>query len=385
MPENPSDISSYDFSQLDSQINSTISIGAVPIIWFVQESKPDLDNYKTYVKTIVSHAKELSQDVKLFRFGNEPDGGNYWKGTEQEYFETYAAFAEAAKSVDNSNILIAPSVMRACKADCSSILDFVQNFLDYLKENNVKLDYFTFHAYSYVPYSRFYLQPSKMSELLKSYPVSNVYGTPRLGNDEWNLMVGDAWSGNYNPVFDTAEVAASNINSLINLINAGVSLSVRYGGASNGEGHDFPLTDKNYKGKPSFYAFKGFGMLYGHYLLDSTGTDNFNLGVIAGKSDDDLIIIISNFDIEDYINRHQPKKRDEYDKYSSQIKAYNGYALTITGIPWAGSLVFERYLVDDSHNLELVEGKTINAASTLAFEYSMPAPSLQVIKISRQA
>ncbi|MBF0559329.1 MAG: hypothetical protein HQL08_11175, partial [Nitrospirae bacterium] len=290
------DPSNYNFTILDRQIESLVNIGVKPLLWFPLDKKPaNVANYATYVTNVVKHLNNGSWfghawDVNVFRFGNEPDNQPFWDGTQQEFFEAYAAAAKALKKLSSNYVLDTGTLMMGVvnsTSERASLSSWVTNFLEYAEKNNVPIDIFSIHAYSGIPYYLFYNNFRLLKTELQKHPtLSNLYGSPRPGNDEWNILLGDLWSGTYHTQFDTAWTASHNIVALINMIEQGVGLSVPMTGASNHsepDCHDILLVDCKLRGKPSYYAFKGFSRLYGTDRLYTTGTDHMNFAAIAGS------------------------------------------------------------------------------------------------------
>ncbi|MBI3569753.1 MAG: hypothetical protein HY082_01425 [Gammaproteobacteria bacterium] len=399
VPSDPADPSLYDFTLLDQQVAAVIGIGAEPMVVFPLGAKPaDLNAYAVYAQNVAKHLTQgwgngYFWNVKLFRFANEPDGA-YWTGTRQEFFDSYAAWAKALKAVNPAFILDVPGFMQAHgTAGPDSLNTWITDFLAYCQNNSVPVDFLSVHAYSPMPYFSFYDDFRLVEAELKKYPaLSPLYGTPRLANDEWNALVGDLWSGSYHSQFDTAWVAAQNINALINMVEQGLQLSIRYGGAFNGGTggcHDFLLTDCNDLGKPAYYAFKGFNSLSGTTRLSTTGTDHMNFAAIAGKSGNRITIVISNFDVKTYLDTFEPAGSPAnafYNQYVSLFGApvvYGQFNLTLQNLPWNASqqVIYERYRVDDQNQLSLVETRSVPGNGALSFTASIAAPSVQVIEV----
>ncbi|MBF0558236.1 MAG: hypothetical protein HQL08_05605 [Nitrospirae bacterium] len=405
LPSNLNDPTQYNFTVIDEQIDAILNIGAEPIILFAPSVKPkDLSIYSTYIQNFAKHLTQgwgsgHTWDIRLFRFGGEPDSSVYWQGTQQDFFDTYAAWAKALKGVSQNFILDTPALMMPrTNYNSLSMSSWTTNFLEYCNSNNVPVDFFSFHAYSALPYYLFYENALLLQSVLQQYAsLSPLYGAPLLASDEWNLMFGDQWSGSYHKQFDTAWAAAHNINALINMVQQGVKLSVPMTGTFNGgQGgcHDFLLVDCNGQPKPSFYAFQGFNWLYGTNQLATTGTDHMNFAAIAGKSSNGIIIVISDYDISAYLNAYegsQPAVSDwpEYNSYVSSYGApssYGRYNITINNLPWTSSqsVVYEHYIVDDTHKLDLLSTRTIPGNAILTFTGNLIAPSVHVIKVYLQ-
>jgi hypothetical protein len=402
VPANPNDPAQYDFSALDQQVSAVLGIGAEPMIVFSRSSKPaDLNAYATYAQNIAKHLTQgwgngYFWNVKLFRFANEPDNAAYWTGTQTEFFQTYAVWALAMKAANPAFILDAPALMNAHgTTGPNSLSTWVTGFLSYCQTNGVPVDYFSIHAYAPVPYFSFYDNFRLVQAELQNYPtLSPLYGTPRLANDEWNTLVGDLWSGSYHSQFDTAWVAAHNITALINMVEQGLQLSIRYGGTFNGGTggcHDFLLTDCNGQGKPAYYAFKGFNWLSGSTRLSTTGTDHMNFAAMAGKGADEVTVVLSNYDVATYLNQYETAGSPAWTTYNTYVSlygtpaVYDSFDLALTNLPWTASdtLTYERYVVDDQQQLALVESQLVSGNSALTFAEVMPAPSVQVVRLYR--
>lgn len=406
MPLNSSDInnpSKYNFTIPDKQIETLINVGAIPMLWFPLEKKPsNLNDYATYVINVVRHFNQgwgngYKWNVKVFRFGNEPDNPEFWKGSQQEWFEAYAAGAKALKKMDPNFILNTFGIMdfrvksgSPSNWPTNSPSNWLINFLTYAKNNNVPVDYVSIHGYAPLPHYMFYENFKLLQEELNKYPtLSNLYGAPRPSNDEWDIMLGDLWSGSYGKQFDTAWAASLRINALVNMIEQGLQFSLAHTGASNRDCHDFLLIDCKGNKKSSYYAFKGFNWLYGADRLSTTGTDHANFAAIAGRKDNVVIVVISNYDVEAYLNKYENKgsyawiEYDTYIKQFGQPKTYNKYNIALKNLPWTSSqqVVYERYLVDDTNNLALVETQAITGDKTLTFTEDITAPLVQVIKV----
>ena len=256
---------------------------------------------------------------------------------------------------------------------------------------------FSTHLYIPVPYT-FYKNFGLLQAEVNKYPnLSPIYGAPRISNDEWLIMLGDVWSGSYSKQFDTAWLASHAIAALINMVEQGLALSTAMSGivSSSDNCHDYSLIDCKGDGKPGFYAYKGFNQLANTTRISTTGHDHMNFAAIAGKNDSGIIVVVSNYDVKTYLNKYEPQKSGdnknpswlEYNAYVSQFgepKVYNKFNLTLNNLPWTSSqkIAYERYLVDDSHKLELAESQTLSGSKEMKFSEDIAAPSVQVIKLT---
>ncbi|MDQ7827364.1 MAG: hypothetical protein RDV48_31510 [Candidatus Eremiobacteraeota bacterium] len=406
VPGDPEDPAQYDFTLLDQQVSAILNSGAEPVIHLIPPRvKPsDSGKFASYAKNIARHLTQgwgngNTFEVKIFRFGNEPELSIFWSGTREEFFQTYEVWAKAMKEVSSSFILEAPGFVSpfgqdhfSSAGEMKDLNDWVSDFLDYCTSHDVPVDIVTFHTYSPIPRT-FYEGTAMMRKELEKYPsLSPLYGTPRLGNDEWSFMTGDLWSGSYHSQFDSAWAAAHNIGSLIHMIDQGASLSIRYGGPFNGtqgDGHDFLLTDGYGNGKPAYYAFEGFNWLAGKVRLSSSGGDTMNFSTLAGHDAQQLVVVMASFDVKTYLEKYEPAGSQAWKEYSLYASKYGTPAvcqrfnLTFRNLPWSSSrqVVYEHYAVDDTKKLELVEAEEVEGSGTLSFSAAMNAPSVHIVKL----
>jgi hypothetical protein len=406
----------------EKHVERALDLGMEPMVWFITRDKPfkNLNAFSTYTKNILRYLTKGAMgghhyNIRLFRFGNEPDNFEYWKGTKEEFFKTFEVWAKAVKSVDPHFIVVGPGVVFTCAATFdkksrtftfkpAEIGQWTKDFLEYCYKNKVPLDYFTVHGYTPVVYPIFNAQIKSLREYLKKFPgLSPLFGIPKIGNDEWNVMVGDQWSGKYNKEFDTVDLAAHNILVLINMIKSGLELSIRYGG-TDFPGHDYTMVFEKHKPKPVFYAFKGFNMLQQSPIMlkDSSGND-LNIGILAGISPDSkkIVIVIANFDIDYYLNtlvRNRkgdtasiPKQFNLYKQALNALKItkplqYGSLELSLDNIPWAkgDQVEYSVYSVDETHNLALISKKVIDATKTIRIAKDLPLPSVQILVFEKR-
>ena len=398
MAKNPDHPASYDFALLDKQVQAALDIGAEPFLLFMaHQTQPDLEKLAKTTKNTIAHLTAgwgggHRWPLKLFRFGNEPDNTFMWRGSKAEFFRMYEVWARATLSAVPDAILTAPGILGA-RMKGGKLNEWIPEFLDYLSKNSVPLDYFSVHAYSAITKPSFYDDFMLVRAELQKYPgVSPHFGAPKLANDEWNLMVGDLWSGSYLKSFDTAWAAAHNATAFLNMIEAGVELSIRYGGTFNGTMgcHDFLLTDCDNQGKPAYYAFRGLSWLEGSARLAVSGMDPMNSMAAAGRKEGWVIVALASYDVERYIREypdprgHNSRLLEMYTRRFGAQEAKDGFRLTIINTPWreGQKVKYERYLVDDTRKLELVESKTATGGPAMVFEGPMPAPSVSFIVIT---
>lgn len=406
-------INDREVENFKNSIKNAFKIHADPLIWLliVKPNKPDKNIILQNTKKIMNVLKNIDSSYSyLIRIGNEPDNKAMWRGTKEEFFEIYGDLAREIKSFNPKYIIGGISLMNGCLfksdkgLDCDTLNDWLIDLLEYLKIHNIPIDFITIHAYSSIGYRNFYLQFSKVAELLEKYPtLSPLYGVPRLGNDEWNIMVGDFWSGSYHSVFDTAWAGTANVISWIAMVDSNLWLSVRYGGTFNdvvpghgSKGHDFPLTTAGGEKKPSFFAFQALNSLAGTSRLMISESDYMNFAVVAGKNDErSFEVIMANFDVDSYFidYPHQRKLlRREYQGFLSENKKsspdkFNEFRLLIKNLPWkfGDKIVYERYIVDDvSDGIKLIETRELDGKSEITLSGQISSPAVYLLKIYKK-
>lgn len=389
----------------DAQIDALLNAGIEPMPLFDPLKKPaNLDTYSACVKKTGKHL--FDKGVKIFRFTNEPDGSwTDWgknKGGQSDSIDvaqTYEAWAKALKSVDKSIIVEGPAIMTLTEK--GQITNWVKKFLNYLSEHNVPLDIFSFHIYSSSPY-RYYKEFNMAKEELQKHKISPLYGIPKLGNDEWLMMLGDLWSGQYSEQFDTTWAASAQLNGLINMIEEGAVLSIPTFGINTEQDvlcHDFLPISCSGKAKPVFYAFQAFNQLAETKQLKISGTDKMNFAVISGvkevNGDKQIIVILSNYDVSGYRDAYSDPIMNDMvardDSFLGDVKnaqVYKNFKLKINNTPWNGSQIItvKRYLIDDNNALVLSEknNQSITVANdgSISLNAEISAPQVQIITLA---
>ena len=413
------DIDAIDKKKMEhfqKSVKAAFDIHAHPLIWFLisKGTKPAAGVLSQNTDKILRMISDINPAYAyLIRIGNEPDNRAYWKGTKQEFFESYAEIAGVIKKFNPKYVVGGLALANGCSfripggLNCSSLNDWLTDFLEYAKLNSLPVDFVTVHGYSAIGYRSFYNQFRLIAELLNKYPgLSPLFGTPKLGNDEWNIAVGDLWSGAYNNLFNTAWTAAANVNAWIAMVDNGLWLSVRYGGTFNdagdsrdkAKGHDFPLTHADGSKKPVFYALKGLNELAGYTNIKVTGSDYLNFAAIAGKdSNKSVSVVMGNFDVDTFLNQNpdsQPQRilRKEYqgilkEKNRAGAERYDRFKLLIKNMPWQSKdiIVYETYVIDDSSNgIHLVERKELGGKNEISLDGTLRAPAVYILKLYKK-
>ncbi len=205
----------YSFEWLDSIIPDAASRGVYPWVELsygnpiyegggeakldghIPTSPEALAAWDNWVRAMVTRYKSFVQDWEIW---NEPDGNP--KHTGKELAEFYLRTAKIVKAIQPDAKLIALGMASVNR------LEFVKDFMDYIKENKALdyIDIITYHGYAANP-STSYPQIEKMRSLVWSYKPDIVFmqgengapSTPKavnigaLRDYEWSELTQAKW------------------------------------------------------------------------------------------------------------------------------------------------------------------------------------------------
>jgi len=131
------------FVELSFMPNALAS-GPKTIFWWKGNVTPprDMAKWANFIRAFVEHEQERYGENEVrtwyFEVWNEPNLGGFWAGTQQQYFDLYAATARAIKSVSLDYKVGGPAT-----AGCGWIPEFI-HFCD---TNHAPLDFISTHTY----------------------------------------------------------------------------------------------------------------------------------------------------------------------------------------------------------------------------------------------
>jgi hypothetical protein len=351
---------------------------------------------KQRIDQLVNRIKELTKKypnlkIKTFLFGNEPNLPQrvHWKGTTPQFFQNYATFVRYLKS-KNKNFVVggpgfAPESIFGGRPN-----SWPEMFIKYLHENHVPIDFIAFHSYSTEVKTAITDVMSYYKNLLQRYPVkSPIFGTPKLANNEYDLIGHAIGDGKYFREMDSTWRGAHNIMSLMAMVHGGVWLASEFCGPfritdPRGQDIDFLWVRKDGTIKPVYYAHKAFNALAHTIQIAQQGSNFETFGALGGKSQDGkrVTIVVANYD--EYGYRHfypQPGKGPPRQSVNSKI--YRRYKINLRNLPWTSQdkIKVERYLVDDRHNLSLIESSHMAGGRELSLERATDTPEVQLIRL----
>lgn len=309
----PDDPASYDFTWTDPLITSLMNAKVEPYyrlgvtieneVWrkaYRVNPPEDPEKWAKICAGVIRHytkgwANGFEYDIKYWEIWNEPECTNgrrvMWTGTWEQYLELYdvtskllkAEFPEikiggyasigfyALKEMDPESTW--------CK-DCQSYIDLFLQFMQYIKDHNCPMDFFSWHSYDEPKYTALYA--NYVAEKLKEYG----YGHAEQHLNEWNC-------GPQNR--DKACHAAATAGFLISMQNSPVDIGMFYDarcGTSIYGGLFNPMTLRPLK---SYWAFPAFNELYRRKDQVEAESDTEDLYVVAAAGDPEGAVLIVNF------------------------------------------------------------------------------------------
>jgi hypothetical protein len=383
----------FNFGPTDKIIKAIKDMGAEVFFrlgysWDGPNAPPeDFKKWANICKHIVMHyndgwANGFHYNIKYWEIWNEPDVRKFWTGTPEQFYQLFEIVAKTLKAYDPSLMVGGPGGSR------SPVPEYNDYFLAYLKNNDVPLDFFSWHGYSPLPGSLVRLAQrqrellnregfSSTKSIITEWRISGSKGSslPKK-RTQLRKLVGDTeaneieWIDN---VFSKLNLRGRGrafkhtINApfiascLINLQDTDVDIAIFY----RGDYHPWGLFDVNSGYTKPAYAFKAMNMMLSTPLrLATTGFDNYGYATMAGKSQDNkkVTILISNI-----------------------FSSYTGYNLRVKNLPWDSKpFIFERYVIDEKHNLSLVESGDFSEINSFTRSVSMKPPSVQLIILKKR-
>jgi len=352
--------SNYNFTKTDFLIQGIKAIGTDIIFrlgysWSTPHANvshidaSDYERWAEICKHIIMHyndgwANGFHYNIAYWEIWNEPDFNVFWTGTSQEYFGLYEVTARTLKAYNSDLKVGGPGL--------ANNLTFAADLLNFCRNRNVPLDFFSWHMYTPTdpnPYN-ICVRAERVQELLGEYGFSSAESLLT----EWNIAGGGAHEEYWN-----TKGAAYTSSELIYMQDTNIAIANRY----RGDAHGMGLFNTEGIAQKPFYAFKAFKfLLETPNRLNCTGSNELGYAVMASKSDGDKVVTIL---ISDFNSN------------------YKGYKLEVSNLPWKNKpFKYERYLLDDSHNLELVDSRDCAEANQFLITENMASPSVQLIRLS---
>lgn len=273
----------------------------------------DFAKWARICEHVVRHYNEGWADgyhfnIRYWEIWNEPENPSMWRGTKQQYFDLYKATTLHLRSCF-------PDIKLGGYASCGfyalnthkdddffkGCLTWFTDFLDFVKQESLPLDFYTWH--------RYFTDPEILREdsgYIRTELDKRGFTATESIFDEWNYYDGDSptkWDDMKSAVGASAVAA-----TMIVLQNIAVDKALYYDARPNGSYgglYYFPSQAVT----PTYYAFKAFNRLYAlqeevpvmencdgiYAMAASNGDESAVLLVNNGKESKALEIGMCNF------------------------------------------------------------------------------------------
>ncbi|KKR88398.1 MAG: hypothetical protein UU37_C0004G0016 [Candidatus Gottesmanbacteria bacterium GW2011_GWA2_41_12] len=320
---------SMNFSKLDSFVEAIRSTGASPFFSIsymptalssggdVTSQPLDWNDWETVVKETIEHysgKSGMNLNNIYYEIWNEPDLFGNWKiGGDKDYRLLYHHSVNgASKALGTNQFFIGGP------ATTSPYSNWFNGLLQYVSDNNIRLDFLSWHRYS--------TDTQKYSDDIKILEASldNFPGFKSipLFITEWGI------DSENNPYYDNKVSAAhtvSVIRTLLNKIDFAFSFELKDGPSPKGEkywGRWGILTHEKtgVEKKPRYRAFELLNKMSGTQI-GLMGEGTWVTG-FAAKEGNTTRVILSNYDIDNVHTESTPIVVGNLDPGNYEIKTY---------------------------------------------------------------
>ncbi|MDE1180188.1 hypothetical protein [Paraburkholderia sp.] len=437
-PENPA---SYNFAPTDIYIASMRAAGT-KIMFRVGRSyglngldhpppAPDFERWSDRWAAITRHVamhyvqgwdRGMINAIDAWEIWNEPDLGlTLWPGTSDQYYTFYKKVVLAIKAVDPGQKVGGPGMafnsnyFYGSGETQTNAAAYEEGFLRYLRDNNLPLDFFSWHFYAYLNDTyQYFLLASQQRKLLNDYGFSQTLSYL----SEWNGS--SAW-------YDVAKTqtvykAAFVSSAMTYMQNGSVDSAFYYRGDA--------LYDGMYAGRratPVVAAFRAHHLMaLTPIRLQATGSNAQGYTALAGRNDagTTVNVLITNF-VRDPDYESEPLATTPREAHLSTALPYdsllarpffgfenptrvnnlntgtlagafpafyyppyqpistsvrNGYDLTLRNMPWGNApYMITRYRIDATHEDLTMIDRTVGTPGVLHLQVMAPAPSVELV------
>ncbi len=382
----PTDPSQYHWDEFDKKVNAIVE-NEMDVYFRIGISWPSNPNFATppltapldpdgvhftnfaeLCKRTVMHCNEgwdngYHSNIQYWEIWNEP-GGIFWKGSIIQFYRMYEAVSQTLKSYDPNlkvgGLGAVPSTIVRPKDE------YFKNFLQYMSDNNVPLDFYSWHLYGAKnPYGVKY-----WAEIVRQQLDVLGFTNAESHISEINYELGEAQK----LLEDNAAGTAYLLSNLLTAQESPVDKMFWYPGLA--------LFNDDDQNTPQFkcnaYALKTFSLIFentpiqirttGSHVVESNWqADTTNFMVLAAKSENDnkIYLAISNY------------KSD-----------YQNYEISIHNLPWLAAdqiKITKNIVIGPSDKFTETTtyqsgGNTMNISVN-----DMPSPSITLMRLEKEA
>ena len=331
----PNDPESYDFAHTDILIRELYNFGVEPVyrLGITIENSANIKAYHVFppkdfkkwaeiCEHVIMHYNEgwangFEYGIKYWEIWNEPDVvfnpdniAQTWHGTREEFFEFYKTASLHLKERFGDSIQVGGYAamgfggFETHDPDATGVIypfseaddkndmnfkrayriDYCHKFLAYVRDNNLPLDFFSWHCYTNIGPKMILACEKHCRKILHNYGFDHV---PDFLN-EWNACrvkaINRSLPKSAADTFGVLIGSQANEVAMLNYYDARIGCSV-YGGMFN------PDTFYPYK---TYYAFKSFNEAYKLGDEVCSSSDCEDVYVLGARNDKKGVILIAN-------------------------------------------------------------------------------------------
>ncbi len=346
---------SYNFGPTDRLVESILAVGAQPLFRigasagessgvpdaFVSDA--EYRHYAEIARHVVLHYNAgwhdgFHHDIRYWELLNEPDG----RFEAAKYYHLYREVARAVKEADPRALIGGPSLMFAFNGT-----GYEDGFLEYLRENALPLDFFSFHDYCIDSADPYYYV--RVAERMRDLLDRHGFGSTELILDEWNVLGMDL------DLLTLSGRAAFTASAIVHMQDSPIDAQTFYMGP-NLFGEDGATPNKVGQALVALGRFAGTPV-----RLEVSGGDTEGFAVQAGRASDgsEVTVLISRYEVPaslrgpraggdrvaDLVNL-LPRRELHYEQTG-------GARVRVSGLEPGRRYRLERYRIDDVWDLRL--------------------------------
>jgi xylan 1,4-beta-xylosidase len=295
---------SYNFSKLDNTVDDILSMGAIPFLCLsympsslstsgsVIDLPKSWNDWQSLVKATIEHYSgkdKKNLDGVYYEVWNEPELPQFgeWKlsGNKDYRLLYYHAIQGASKAINVNKFYIGgPGIGSYYK-------NWLNEFLSYVSQNKLRLDFFSWHRYHKNPN----IYKNDALNIRSDLSSFSGYSKIPIILSEWGI------ESENKPINNSSLAAAytvSAVSKFNDYINMAFSFEIKDGPPPNGGQWGLITHEKSNNPtsiKPRFNSFFSLNNLRGNKLqISGEGT---YVSALASKLEDEISVVLSNFDM----------------------------------------------------------------------------------------
>ena len=373
---------SYDFRLTDEYLAAVRQTGAEPIYRLGESIEhtsvkryvhppADMAKWAAVCVGIIRHynegwARGFHHRIRYWEIWNEPENRpTMWSGTDADYLRLYRTAATTIKQAFPAVRVGGPALGASGHFVNGEFqpTDFAANFLAMCRQENVPLNFFSWHCYTADP-----SELAARSRAIRRLLDANGFTETENHLNEWNYLPGNSWAP-----LDRASTALTRqtcyqemagapgaaflVAALLELEDSPLDVGNFYHGELGGFGifteQGVPL--KAYQGLRAFQ-----GLVETPRRVETRGAVAGKLAFAAGRSADgrEATLLVSNF----------------ADPRAELVLHWKGFA-------WTGGVTAEIRVIDAANDFSRARSETVGGEERAALRLTLKAPAIAMIRL----